>query len=146
MPQIGPGKGDGATGHGDFGREQVTGKPRDRYRFRTPTLRNVAVTAPYGHLGQAGDLRDHIQIYAIPERFPEAADTLVASYPDAVERMPLRANSYAVIVTRGHKEDGVVLEENFQSAEAPAGWTPATVSESPNGKTRFLGPFGPGRV
>ena len=51
MPQIGPGKGDNPDGHGDFGREQVTGNTGDRFRFRTPTLRNVALTAPYGHAG-----------------------------------------------------------------------------------------------
>lgn len=51
MPQIGPGKGDNLDGRGDFGREQVTGNTDDRFRFRTPTLRNVALTAPYGHAG-----------------------------------------------------------------------------------------------
>jgi cytochrome c peroxidase len=55
MPQIGPGKGDNQAGYfdglDDFGRERVTGDPVDRFRFRTPTLRNVALTAPYGHAG-----------------------------------------------------------------------------------------------
>lgn len=55
MPQIGPGKGDNlpgySDGHDDFGREQVTGDANDRYKFRTPTLRNIALTAPYGHAG-----------------------------------------------------------------------------------------------
>ena len=51
MPQVGPGKGDGAYGYEDFGRERVTGNPSDRYRFRVPSLRNVAQTAPYGHSG-----------------------------------------------------------------------------------------------
>jgi cytochrome c peroxidase len=55
MPQIGPGKGNNlpgyTDGHDDFGRERVTGDPADRFRFRTPTLRNVALTAPYGHAG-----------------------------------------------------------------------------------------------
>lgn len=50
-PQIGPGKGDGFQGRDDFGRERVTLNAADRYRFRVPTLRNVALTAPYGHAG-----------------------------------------------------------------------------------------------
>jgi len=51
MPQIGPGKGDGPGGYEDWGRYQVTGRAEDRFRFRTPPLRNVALTAPYGHAG-----------------------------------------------------------------------------------------------
>ena len=55
MPQIGPGKGDNQDGyydgHDDFGRERVTGNPADRFRFRTPNLRNVTLTGPYGHAG-----------------------------------------------------------------------------------------------
>lgn len=51
MPQIGPGKGNGDNGHEDFGRERVTGNVTDRFKFRTPSLRNIALTAPYGHAG-----------------------------------------------------------------------------------------------
>ncbi len=55
MPQIGPGKGDGA-GYEDYGRERVSGNPTDRYRFRTPSLRNVALTGPWGHSGAFASL------------------------------------------------------------------------------------------
>ncbi len=48
--------------------------------------------------------------FAARERFPEAHDTVARPYPDAVAAMPIRQNSYAVVVTRGHREDGVVLE------------------------------------
>jgi cytochrome c peroxidase len=55
MPQIGPGKGDNLAGyydgHDDFGRERVTGDDRDRFHFRTLTLRNIALSPPYGHAG-----------------------------------------------------------------------------------------------
>jgi cytochrome c peroxidase len=51
MPQIGPGFGDGFEGREDFGREDFTGDPADRYRFRTPSLRNVVLTGPWGHGG-----------------------------------------------------------------------------------------------
>ena len=48
--------------------------------------------------------------FATKQRFPEASETLCAPLPQAVAAMPLRANSYVVVVTRGHKEDGIVLE------------------------------------
>ena len=67
MPQIGPGKGDGATGHEDFGREQVTGNPDDRFKFRTPPLRNVALTAPYGHAGAYDTLEEVVRHHLDPE-------------------------------------------------------------------------------
>jgi len=44
------------------------------------------------------------------ERFPEAGATVTQAFPEAVAAMPIRANSYAIVVTRGHREDGVVLE------------------------------------
>jgi cytochrome c peroxidase len=67
LAQIGPGKGDGPDGRDDFGRERVTGDPGDRYAFRTPPLHNVALTGPYGHAGEFGRLRAHVQHYIDPE-------------------------------------------------------------------------------
>lgn len=61
VPQIGPGKGDGDDGTWDFGRERVTGDPADRFRFRTPPLRNVAATAPYMHDGAFATLEDAVR-------------------------------------------------------------------------------------
>lgn len=52
MPQIGPGRAARFENHHrDIGRMRVTGQPIDAYRFRTPSLRNIAQTAPYGHDG-----------------------------------------------------------------------------------------------
>lgn len=51
VPQLGPGKGHGPDGTSDFGRGGVTGSEADRFRFRTPPLRNVAVTGPWMHDG-----------------------------------------------------------------------------------------------
>lgn len=48
--------------------------------------------------------------FATAERFPDAHATIGEPYPDAVRRMPIRQNTYAIVVTRGHKEDGLVLE------------------------------------
>jgi cytochrome c peroxidase len=70
MPQIGPGKGDNldgyTDGHDDFGREQVTDEIKDRYTFRTPTLSNIALTAPYGHAGAYDTLEDMLKHHLSP--------------------------------------------------------------------------------
>jgi len=68
MPPIGPGRGDGEKGYDDFGREKVTGVIKDRYKFRTPSLRNVAVTGPWGHNGAYGNLKDVILHHVYPEK------------------------------------------------------------------------------
>ncbi|MGE5143636.1 MAG: cytochrome-c peroxidase, partial [Acidobacteriota bacterium] len=64
LAQLGPGKGDGPDGHDDFGRMRVTGNPAERYAFRTPPLRNVELTAPYGHDGAFTDLRAFVDHYS----------------------------------------------------------------------------------
>lgn len=63
LAQFGPGQGDGPTGRDDFGRERVTGDPADRRRFKTPPLRNIELTAPYGHVGQFVTLRGFVEHY-----------------------------------------------------------------------------------
>ncbi len=68
LPQLGPGQGDGIAGHEDFGRERVTGVQQDRYRFRTPSLLNVELTAPYGHAGQYATLESFVGHYTDPAR------------------------------------------------------------------------------
>lgn len=47
----------------DLGRYEVTGDPDDRWRYRTPTLRNVELTAPYMHDGSIATLRDVLLFY-----------------------------------------------------------------------------------
>lgn len=46
----------------DLGRFNVTGNEQDKYMFKVPSLRNVALTAPYLHDGHARTLADAIQI------------------------------------------------------------------------------------
>lgn len=47
---------DGGGEEGDLGRAAVTHRPQDVQVFRAPSLRNVAVTAPYFHDGRAPTL------------------------------------------------------------------------------------------
>ena len=67
MPQIGPGRKARFESHNkDFGRMRVTGHESDLYKFRTPPLRNVALTAPYGHAGAYPDLESTIRHHLDP--------------------------------------------------------------------------------
>ena len=60
LPQLGPGKNTHAA-YADTGHGMVSGEPEDMYRFRTPTLRNVTQSAPYGHNGAYADLEDVVR-------------------------------------------------------------------------------------
>jgi cytochrome c peroxidase len=63
VPQFGPGKGKGASKGEDYGAEDVANDRRQRYAFRTPSLRNVALTAPYMHNGAFNTLREVVLHY-----------------------------------------------------------------------------------
>ncbi len=63
-PQFGPGKGN--TNNNDFGRENITENANDRFRFRTPSLLNVATTAPYTHTGAYETLGEIVAHYNNP--------------------------------------------------------------------------------
>jgi xanthine dehydrogenase accessory factor len=48
--------------------------------------------------------------FANRARFPEADLVLVDSFPEAAAKMTLGRNSYAVVVTRGHRGDADALQ------------------------------------
>jgi len=48
---------------GDLGLYEITENPDDRWKYRTPTLRNVALTAPYMHDGSLSSLEQVIKFY-----------------------------------------------------------------------------------
>ena len=66
-PQLGPGKTERfETNQRDLGRFRVSNDPADRYAFRTPSLRNVTETGPWGHAGAHTDLKEFIRYHADP--------------------------------------------------------------------------------
>jgi len=59
--------GPGFDGRGsDLGRYAVTGRAEDKYKFRTPPLRNATLTAPYFHNGSAATLEEAIRQHLDP--------------------------------------------------------------------------------
>jgi len=57
---------------GDQGLGEITGREGDRARFRTPSLRNVALTAPYLHDGSAKTLAQAIRRHQAASAISEA--------------------------------------------------------------------------
>jgi len=67
------------TGDDDLGRFVVTGEQHDIGAFRTPSLRDVARTAPYMHDGSIGTLREVVEFYNRGGKANENRDGLIAS-------------------------------------------------------------------
>lgn len=71
----------------DNGRWAQTKIERDRYRFKTPTLRNVALTWPYYHDGSVATLEEAIEMmstYQVGRDMPTADVAKVKTFLDAL--------------------------------------------------------------
>ncbi|WP_170507088.1 cytochrome-c peroxidase [Ruegeria arenilitoris] len=83
LPQIGPGKAARFENHvRDDGRLRVTGDPGDAFAFRTPSLRNVTLTAPYGHNGAYAELEDMVRHHLDPVASLRNYSIEMATLPD----------------------------------------------------------------
>ena len=89
MPQLGPGKAARFESHArDEGRMRVTGRADDAYAFRTPSLRNITASAPYGHAGAYATLeaalRHHLDPVAALENY-DRTQAILADLPKAAD-------------------------------------------------------------
>lgn len=104
MPQIGPGKAARFERHNrDTGRMRVTGDAADSYRFRTPALRNIALTAPYGHSGAYATL-----------------DAVIRHHLDPVAALRAYDPAQAVLTAPGFDSDFAVLADPEEIARIAA--------------------------
>ncbi|HWD20426.1 MAG TPA: MbnP family protein [Verrucomicrobiae bacterium] len=71
------------TDFSDIGRAKITGKDYDRGKFAVPSLRNVAVTAPYMHDGRFRTLEEVVEHYAGAVKRSATLDPNLAKHPDA---------------------------------------------------------------
>jgi len=99
----------------DVGRYEITLDPRDRWAYRTPSLRNVALTAPYMHDGSLATLEAVIAFYdrgGIDN--PEKSALLLPLGLDGAEKAALAA--FLRALTGGEAEALLARE-----AKAPIG-------------------------
>jgi cytochrome c peroxidase len=61
----------------DRGRASVTNNPEDNYKFKVPTLRNIALTAPYMHDGRFATLDEVIEHYSSGIHMSPTIDPLI---------------------------------------------------------------------
>jgi len=96
VPQIAPlfglGKGnvvfDGPGEDEDFGLEQVTLDPRDRYKFRTSPLRNLALQPAYFHNGAFTRLEDAVRYHVDTPAMAHAYDPAAAGIAPDLRFLP----------------------------------------------------------
>jgi cytochrome c peroxidase len=62
----------------DLGLYEITQYPGDRWKYKTPSLRNVALTRPYMHDGSLGTLREVVEFYSAGGAPNETLDPLIA--------------------------------------------------------------------
>ncbi len=90
LPAFGPGRTRPFDPYArDVGRMGESDRLEDAYRFRTPSLRNVALTAPYGHNGAWPTLEGMIRQHLDPAAAQAAWSPELAKLPEAPWLTPI---------------------------------------------------------
>lgn len=126
VPQEGEGK--GVIPGDDTGREEFTLDTADRYAFRTLTLRNIELTAPYMHDGVFATLEEVVRFYndGAQPRHPAVTDDMMD--PVLTQPLGLTAEEIGAVVAfmealtdPGRALDPLLLEV---PEEVPSGLPP----------------------
>jgi cytochrome c peroxidase len=80
----------------DIGRAKVTGKDSDEGKFAVPSLRNVALTAPYMHDGRFATLEEVVSHYVSGVKRSPTLDPNLAKHPGS--GVPLSAEDQKALV------------------------------------------------
>ncbi len=99
----------------DLGRGKVTGKDSDNGKFAVPSLRNIALTAPYMHDGRFATLAEVVEHYATGVKRSATLDPNIAKHPDG--GVPLTAADQRALVAFLK----TLTDETFLSVNTPVG-------------------------
>ena len=99
----------------DFGLEEFTNDPNDRGKFKTPSLRNLAYTAPYMHDGRFNTIDEVINFYSEGLKYSATLDPLMKKVGQGGAQLsPVdKANLKAFLLSLS--DDSFVNNPNFQA-------------------------------
>lgn len=89
----------------DLGLQEVTGRKEDNGKFKVPSLRNVALTAPYMHDGSVASLEEVLDIYRRGGRLYQAQEG--AHHPNKDKRIK------GFLITEEEKEDLILFLQSL---------------------------------
>jgi cytochrome c peroxidase len=110
----------------DIGRASVTGKAADRGRFAVPSLRNVALTAPYMHDGRFQTLEQVVDHYASGVKRSSSLDPNLSKHPESGLILSAEDKSALVAFLRTLTDVRYVPDKGFSGLGKP----PMKVDES----------------
>ncbi len=100
----------------DEGRYEVTGEKRDLFKFKTPGLRNLALTAPYMHNGAFATIEEAVDHYNNPKQSLEdftLSQVDLSNYSDnfVIDRDPKRNKLRVNLISIGEVRRGIRLTD-----------------------------------
>jgi cytochrome c peroxidase len=90
---------------GDKGRFQVTRTASDEYVFKSPSLRNIALTAPYFHSGKVWDLRQAVGIMGTAQLGAELTEPEIDAIAAFLETLTGEQPRVSVPILPPHTRD-----------------------------------------
>ena len=94
----------------DKGRGEVTGNRFDNGKFRAPTLRNIALTAPYMHDGRFATLEEVLEHYAAGGHGVENEDPNITGFS-----MSEREKAALLAFLRGLTDETLLTDERYSN-------------------------------
>ncbi|WP_268223726.1 cytochrome-c peroxidase [Sinomicrobium oceani] len=97
----------------DQGRMEVSGSESDRYKFKVPSLRNVAITKPYMHDGRFGSLESVLNFYTDGVRESETLDPALQNGDTPGIRLSTEEKSALIAFLNTLTDDEYLNDERF---------------------------------
>jgi cytochrome c peroxidase len=124
----------------DYGRASATSRGEDRFAFRTPPLRNVVSTGPWGHNGSFASIEAIIQHHANPVPALYAAQQQSAAAGDYASRQLGFRSAILAEMPPLSSEDIGLLKEFLTALSSPTVMSDdvALPADVPSGKRQFI--------